>query len=66
IAFHNRSILPFLSGSEKLFLREKWLLIRVQLLNRELVMEKRFLIKWKTMQPYEYGPRKHNKRRVTV
>ncbi|MBA0772351.1 hypothetical protein Gotri_007742, partial [Gossypium trilobum] len=45
IAWHNRSILPFLSGSEKLFLREKRVLIRVQLLNRELVMKKGFLDK---------------------
>ncbi|MBA0845875.1 hypothetical protein Goarm_022154 [Gossypium armourianum] len=29
-------------------------------------MEKGFLIKWKTMQPYEYGPRKHNKRRDLI
>ncbi|MBA0786128.1 hypothetical protein Gotri_026307 [Gossypium trilobum] len=45
IALHNRSILPFLSGSEKLFLREKKVLICVQLLYREFVMEKGFLDK---------------------
>ncbi|MBA0749478.1 hypothetical protein Gogos_003398 [Gossypium gossypioides] len=25
-----------------------------------------FLINWKTMRPYEYGLRKHNKRRATA
>ncbi|MBA0788252.1 hypothetical protein Gotri_027942, partial [Gossypium trilobum] len=36
---------PFLSGSDKLFRRKKRVLIRVQLLNRELVIENRFLDK---------------------
>ncbi|MBA0878926.1 hypothetical protein Goshw_021269 [Gossypium schwendimanii] len=29
-------------------------------------MEKGFLEKWKSMWPFRYGPRRHNKRRVTT
>ncbi|MBA0574941.1 hypothetical protein Golob_006844, partial [Gossypium lobatum] len=44
----------------------KRVLIHVQLLNRELVMKKRFLIKRKTMRPSGYGLRRHNKRRAAT